>query len=112
MLNEYRPWPEEVDEAVLAFDVSDGFFEGGYTAAAYPKDFKKFVPESLLLSPFTRGASPIPSKFDSTITNFIPGQVRHGSGACIQDSGEAGNGWRPLCLAMARAVAENHAADS
>ena len=45
MLNEHKPWPEEIDEAVLAVDVTDWLFEGRYAAATNPKYLKEFALE-------------------------------------------------------------------
>ena len=64
--------PEEVDESVLAGDLSYGLLEAGDDAASDAENFEKFVPEGLLFGLFAFDASPLVGKRDGAIADFIP----------------------------------------
>lgn len=68
--------PEEVDEAVGAFDGLDRGFEGGDEAAVMAEDLEELVPEGLFFAFLAGFAGPRLGEADGAVANFIP-RKRH-----------------------------------
>ncbi|MDB6066259.1 MAG: hypothetical protein JWR26_2467 [Pedosphaera sp.] len=68
--------PEEVDEAVGAFDEFYGGFEGGDEAPVVAEDLEEFVPEGLFFAFLAGFAGPGFGEGDGPVAYFVPGE-RH-----------------------------------
>jgi len=66
--------PEQVNEAPVAGELFDRFFEGGDGAAADAEDVEEVVPEGLALGSLARFALPFTAECDSAVPNLIPRQ--------------------------------------
>jgi len=80
VLDEELAAPEEVDGALVAFEVGDIRLEGGEGGAAEAEDVEELVPEGLLLGALGAVASVVAGEADGAVADFVPGKVGHDSG--------------------------------
>ena len=73
VFHEQAARPEQVNEAPIAGELSDGLLEGGDGAAADAEDVEKLVPEGLAFGGFAVTPA-IVAKGDGAVANLVPGQ--------------------------------------
>lgn len=88
VLAEHDAGVEDIDAAVVAFEVADLLLEGGDGAALDAVDAEKVGPEGLCLGPLVGGVLPLLGEADGVGTDFALGQThgfpRGGAAGSIQ----------------------------
>ena len=65
---------EQIDGALVAFEVADVFLERGERGAAQAEDEKEVIPESLLLRALRAVARVLAGEADGAVADFVPGE--------------------------------------